>query len=97
MAVGPYPFLDPVTGRLQSLAGRPSLDPRCPLPLFVPIEFKAQKGEPTFPARMETTETQQTGLLRGPPLGRISPTASVTPDRTALRPLGSETHKPSLG
>jgi hypothetical protein len=64
MAGGPYPFLDPVRGRLQSLAGRPSLDPRGPLPVFIPIEFKAQKGEPPFSARLETTETQYTGLLQ---------------------------------
>ena len=66
MPVGLYPFFDTMTGRLQLPTRRPSLDTWYPLPVFVPIEFKAQKGEPTFPARMETTETQKTGLLRGP-------------------------------
>jgi hypothetical protein len=64
MPVGLYPFLDTTTGRLQLPTRRPSLDAWHPLSVFVPVEFKAQKGEPAFPARMKATEAHEPSLLR---------------------------------
>jgi hypothetical protein len=65
MSIRPNPFLDPAARCLQFLPRRPSLNPRHPLPVFVPVEFKAQKGEPTLSARVKATKPQQPSLLWG--------------------------------
>jgi hypothetical protein len=58
------PCLDPFARTLQFLASGAAFDARHALSVFFPKEFEAQKGEPARHARMNATESQDTGLRR---------------------------------
>lgn len=49
---------------MELSAGSASRDARNPLPVFIPEELEPEKGEPSLHGRVETTESQDTGLLR---------------------------------